>query len=472
MNNKVYNRDEIKENVMKYFNNDELSTEVWINKYSLKNQDGDIVEKSPIDMHVRMADEFARIEDKYKIEESKINLLSDYGQKREFLTKEKIFNYFDHFKYIIPQGSVMASLGNPYNISSLSNCIVISEIFDSYGGICFADQQLVQLMKRRCGVGLDLTTLRPKDMSVMNAAGTSTGAVSFMDRFSNTTREVAQSGRRGALMITMDVNHIDIEDFINSKQDLKKVTGANISIKLSDEFMQCVKSDIDYTLKFPINSENPKITKIINAKSLWNKIIKAAWNSAEPGLIFWDRHHKYSTSSIYPEYKNISTNPCAEISMGNDSCRLIALNMFSCVNEPFTKKSNFDFKKWYEISYEGQRLNDDLVDLELESIEKILKKIDSDVEPDHVKDVEKRTWKSLYEVGKNGRRTGLGFTALGDTIAALGYNYDSDESLDIVEKIIKTKCEAEFDSSIDMSIERGSFVEFDPEIENKSDTQA
>lgn len=871
----MYKREEVYDTALEYFEGDELAANVWIDKYALKDSEGNIYEKSPDDMHKRMAKEFARIEDNYKITDSEWNNLSEYGQKRYPLTEAKIFNYFKNFNYIIPQGSVMASLGNKYNYSSLSNCVVIPEIYDSYGGICFSDQQLVQLFKRRCGVGLDISTLRPNGSITHNSAGSSTGAVSFMERFSNTTREVAQclhgdtliltknglkkikdikigtevwtkngwikvvdvlknrkslkvittkfgnelvcsedhiihtingekplkdikigdsitaiigngwqgkenklinkpykrvglnqsnrlndsiripqkineniayflgysygdgyvsddeialsvsnydhfeiieklvniiknefnynpnvidkekigkykiirihskklinffdnnnilkqkselikfpeqllnsnkeilfsfiagyfdadgcnqkskkvykissvsfnflktlqnilysfgiiskinkykrtnnnwkdiytlsvngersqnifrnmmtnsvkidnfkyskkrdfirtiyktgdfdtvssrhsyisdnkhflsyttsyklkedlgheltpvliqdylisvddfddgklndvydlalekehlffanglyvhnSGRRGALMITMYVKHPDIENFVTIKEDLKKVTGANISVKLSDEFMEAVKNDTEFTLQFPINSDNSTITKTIKAKDLWNKIITAAHNSAEPGLMFWDKQHWYSTSSVYPKYQNVGTNPCAEIAMGGgDSCRLIALNMFGCVVNPFTKDAHFDFDKWYEVSYDGQRLNDDLVDLELESIKKILKKIDKDNEPDYIKDVERRTWQLLYETGKKGRRTGLGFTGLGDTLAALNLKYDTDKAIKFTEKICKKKCEAEFDSSIDMAIERGKFEDFDPKIEKTS----
>lgn len=836
---KVYSKEEVLKACLEYFNGDELASGVWMDKYASRIKTGELLELTPTDMHRRMAKEFGRMEDKYSIHlNGKTSSLSEYGQKREKLTEEKIFGYFDKFRYIVPQGSVMSMLGNKNMIGSLSNCIVLPEIFDSYGGIMFTDQQLVQLYKRRCGCGIDISSLRPESSTTSNAAGTSTGAISFMERFSNTTREVAQNGRRGALMISIDINSIDVEKFITIKQDLKKVTGANISVKLSDEFMLAVKNDTEYTHKWPINSANPTMTKVIKARDLWNTIIKCAHSSAEPGLIFWDRQHWYSTSSIYPQYKNVSTNPCitddswiltdngayqvkdligtqfnaiidgkshistdegfyctgkkkiyeittneglklkatsnhpfkkvteltrshkktewvevsnlkpgdlinignhkdftwigkgnkeigwligsllgdgnicdgvskleywgnekmklrenainlikrnieyrkgflgngkensleilekdrthidstyltkeakqygltenkilgseiektssdfhkgflsgwfdadgsvmgtqekgisvrlssvilsnlqvaqrmllrigivstiyenrkdagyrylpdgkggkkeyfcqaghelvigkenvivfrdivgffdsektnklnnlinsykrtpyrerfafkikeikevgeelvydctipsvsefdangfsihncAEIAMGgNDSCRLIAINMFGCVKAPFTKEAEFDYKKFYEVTYEAQRINDDLVDLELEAITKILKKIESDPEPDYIKEVEKQTWTALYENGKNGRRTGLGFTALADTIAALGYKIDSNKTLEIVESIMKTKCQAEFDSSIDMAIERGSFTGFDIDIENKSE---
>ena len=470
---KAYKHEEVLKKSMEYFNGDELAATTWMNKYAMKDDNGDFVEQSPDDMHWRMAKEFGRIEEKYRLMmnlNGSASLRSAYGQEREPLTEQKIYKLFKNFSTVIPQGSVMAALGNPYMIASLSNCVVLPEIHDSYGGVMFTDQQLVQLFKRRCGVGIDISSLRPGGMTVSNAAGTTSGAVSFMDRFSNTTREVAQNGRRGALMITIDVAHPDVEDFVTKKQDLTKVTGANVSVRLSDEFMKAVAEDTDYTHRWPIKSENPEVTKTVKARDLWNTIIACAHNTAEPGLIFWDRQHHYSTSSVYPGFENVSTNPCSEIAMqGGDSCRLIAMNLFSFVKNPFTKKAKFDHKAFYKVAYEAQRLQDDLVDLELESIEKIMKKIDADPEPDHIKAVEKQTWELLYNAGKKGRRTGLGFTAMGDTLAALGHAYDSDAGLEAIDNIMRTKCEAEFNSSIDMSIERGSFHGFDPEIEKTSE---
>ncbi|MBI2272051.1 MAG: adenosylcobalamin-dependent ribonucleoside-diphosphate reductase [Bacteroidetes bacterium] len=469
----THSYEEVLKKCIAYFDGDELAASTWMNKYAMKDKNKKFLELTPDDMHLRMAKQFARKEKEYK-EKSHLNgsfkYLSKYGQEREFLDEKKIFNYFKDFKYIIPQGSVMSSLGNPHIIASLSNCIVLPEIYDSYGGIFYTDQQLAQLFKRRCGVGIDISTLRPAGMSVSNAAGTTTGAVSFMERFSNTTREVAQNGRRGALMITIDIAHPDVEQFITVKQDLSKVTGANISIRLSDEFMNAVSNNADYTLRWPIDAAKPKYTKVVKAQELWNTIIKCAHSTAEPGLIFWDRQHYYSTSSVYPGFKNVSTNPCSEIAMqGGDSCRLIALNLFNFIEKPFTSKAKFNYKKFHETTYEAQRLMDDLVDLELEAIERIMAKIESDAEPDYIKEVEVNTWKLLYNAGKKGRRTGLGFTALGDTLAGLGLKFDSAEAIAEVEKIMKTKCEAEFDSSIDMSIERGKFSDFDVTVENTSE---
>ena len=472
-NKKIYTYEQVLEKSISYFNGDELAATTWMNKYAMKNDSGEFVEQSPDDMHKRMAKEFGRIEADYKLKynlNGSAKFLSKYGQEREDLTEEKIYNYFKEFGYIIPQGSVMSSLGNYYQLASLSNCIVVPDLHDSYGGVFYTDQQLAQLFKRRCGVGVDISNLRPAGARVSNAAKSTSGAVSFMNRFSNTTREVAQNGRRGALMLSMDIAHPDVEDFITIKQDLQKVTGANISIRLSDEFMSAVESNSEYTHKWPIESDNPKFTKTVNAKELWDTIIKCAHNTAEPGLIFWDRQHWYSTSSVYPKYKNASTNPCSEIAMqGGDSCRLIAINLYNFVEKPFTKEAKFLMEDFYKATYEGQRLMDDLVDLETEAIGRILAKIDADDEPEKIKAVEKETWELLLKTGIEGRRTGLGFTALADMIAALGMAIDSDEAIAKTEEIMKEKCRAEFDSSIDMSLARGSFVGFDAKIEKTSE---
>ena len=470
---KTYAYEQVLEASVSYFNGDELAGTTWMNKYAMKDNDGEFVEQTPDDMHRRMAKEFGRIEANYKLKynlNGSAKFLSKYGQEREDLTEEKVYDYFKEFGYIIPQGSVMSSLGNHYQLASLSNCIVVPELHDSYGGVFYTDQQLAQLFKRRCGVGVDISNLRPSGARVSNAAGSTSGAVSFMNRFSNTTREVAQNGRRGALMLSMDIAHPDVEDFITIKQDLQKVTGANISIRLSDEFMKAVENNTEYTHRWPIDSDTPKFSKTIKAKELWDTIIQCAHNTAEPGLIFWDRQHWYSTSSVYPGYKNTSTNPCSEIAMqGGDSCRLIAINLFNFVENPFTKDAKFLMDDFYKATYEGQRLMDDLVDLETEAIGRILKKVDDDDEPEKIKAVEKETWELLLKTGIEGRRTGLGFTALADMVAGLGMAIDSDEAINKVEKIMKEKCRAEFDSSIDMSLERGSFVGFDAKIEKTSE---
>lgn len=469
---RTYTREEVMKKSLAYFSGDELAASTWVNKYAMKDANGNFLEDSPDAMHKRMAAEFARIERHYLDHpvNGSYNGLSEYGKSRGQLTESAIYELFKDFRYVIPQGSVMSSLGNYNVIASLSNCVVLPEIYDSYGGVFYTDQQLAQLFKRRCGVGIDISTLRPDGAHVSNSAGTSTGAVSFMERFSNTTREVAQNGRRGALMITMDIRHPDIENFITVKQDLSKVTGANISVRLSDEFMQAVHDNKSFTLRFPIDSDQPSITKKVNARDLWNTVIKSAHNTAEPGLIFWDRQHSYSTSSVYPGFRNVSTNPCSEIAMqGGDSCRLIALNLFNFVEEPFTRKANFNFEKFAAITYESQRLMDDLVDLELEAVKRILNKVESDPEPEHIKAVEVNTWKLLYNNGKDGRRTGLGFTALADTLAALNIRFDSDEAIKITDQIMRTKMEAEFNSSVDMALERGRFSVFNSEIEDTSE---
>jgi ribonucleoside-diphosphate reductase alpha chain len=467
---KIYEYNEVLESCLAYFKGDELAATTWMNKYAVKTKKGEFLEATPDQMHKRMAVEFGRIEKHYEGKELSVEGLSEYGKKRKFLSEETIYELFKDFKYIIPQGSVMSSLGNKNVIASLSNCVVVPAVYDSYGGIFHTDEQLAQLFKRRCGVGVDLSNLRPRGAQVSNSAGTTTGAVSFMDRFSNTTREVAQNGRRGALMLTMDIAHPDIQEFVTIKQDLSKVTGANISIRLSDEFMIAVVNDENYTLRWPIDSKKPTYTKSIKAKELWDTIIKCAHNTAEPGLIFWDRQHYYSTSSIYPGFKNSSTNPCSEIAMqGGDSCRLIAINLYSFVDNPFAENATFDFEKFYKVVYESQRLMDDLVDLELEAVDKIFNKIMHDKEPDSIKQVEIDTWKLLYKTGKKGRRTGLGFTALADTMAALGKKFDTDEAIKVIDEIMKTKLRGEFDSSIDMAITRGKFEVFNADIEKFSE---
>lgn len=433
---------------MGYFKGNELAKKVWEDKYALKNKEGELIEKSPKEMWRRMAKEFARIESNYP------NPLSE----------DEIYELFKDFNQVIPQGSIMNGLGNP-QVMSLSNCTVVDSPVDSYGGIMYADEQLAQLMKRRCGVGLDISSLRPNGSSVNNAAGSSTGAVSFMERFSNTTLEVAQGGRRGALMLTIDVSHPDVKEFVSIKSDLTKVTGANISLRISDEFMKAVQEDGDYELTF-----KDKVYETVKAKDLWNLIISQAHASGEPGIHFWDRHHNYSTSSIYPEFRNKSTNPCGEQALqANDSCRLIALNLYGFVKNPFTIDAVFDFKKFNDATYKATKLNDDLVDLELEAIIKIIDHIEKSEDPQNIKQREIDMWKRFYDTGKKGRRIGLGFTGLGDTLAALGLKYDSEFALNMVENIMSSKMHAEFESSIDMAIDRGGFEAFSPAIDNSSE---
>lgn len=467
--------------LLEYFKGNELAANVWQSKYAAEG------EESPEDMHKRMAKEFGRIEDKYVKQEKDIDWsnLSEYGKDRERLTYDRIYSLFKDFKYIIPQGSVMSQLGVE-SIGSLSNCFVIGQPEDSYGGIMMKDEEMVQLMKRRGGVGIDISTLRPEGTETTNAAKSSTGAVSFMHRFSNTTREVAQNGRRGALMISMDINHPDIMEFIKIKRDLTKVTGANISIKLNNEFMKAVENDEDYVLRFPCDStinfntdeleynkllplwsckdksEQIGYIKRIKAKEYWDEIIKSAHGVAEPGLMFWDNMVDYSPDGAYEQFRQVTTNPCSEIAMQPyDACRLIAVNLFSFVKDPFTSKAEFDFEKFYQINYEAMRLSDDLIDLEIEHIDRILHKLNMDPEDIEVKYREIRLWNKVRETAMASRRTGLGFTALGDTLAALGLKYDSDEALEVIESIMKTKMESELDCTIDLAILRGTFEGWD-----------
>ncbi len=455
---------------MAYFQGDELAATTWLNKYALRDRDGRLLESGPAEMHHRMAREFARIEARYPpVQGTLREALSAHGQVRRPLDEQRIFHLFDGFRDVVPQGSVMASLGDTHRLASFSNCVVIPSPLDSYGGIFRTDQQLAQLFKRRCGVGFDLSSLRSEGAPVGNAARTSTGAVSFMERFSNTTREVAQKGRRGALMLTMDIAHPDVEHFITSKQDLTKVTGANISVRVSDAFLRAVEADTDFTLQWPIDAAEPTFKRRVRARDLWNTLVRCAHATAEPGVIFWDRQHHYSTSSVYPGFRNESTNPCSEIAMqGGDSCRLMAINLHSFVVDPFTAAARFDHVRFAEVTYDAQRLMDDLVDLELEAVDRILDKVHSDPEPDEMKLTERSTWELLRDTGKRGRRTGLGFTGLADALAALNLKYDSPAAREATEAIMRTKCVAEFNSSIDMAIERGAFPAFEPTIEGSS----
>jgi ribonucleoside-diphosphate reductase alpha chain len=462
-------------NSIEYFKGDELAASVWEGKYAAEG------ESNPDEMHKRMAKEFAKIEEKYAKSDFLVygdrtfdpSILSKYGQTRiDTLTEEQIYNLFKDFKYIVPQGSIMSMLGVD-KIGSLSNCFVIGQPEDSYGGILQKDEQLVQLMKRRGGVGIDISTLRPSGTDVTNAAKTSTGAASFMERFSNSTREVAQGGRRGALMLTIDCRHPDVFDFVNIKKDRTKVTGANISVMLRDDFMEAVKKDEDYMLRFPCHLENGDIigtfeesekvvTKKIRAKELYDSIVENAWENAEPGQMFIDRHWDYSPDGVYEQYRGVTTNPCGEIFMQPyDACRLMAINLLSFVENPYTDEAYVDWVKLYEVAYEQQRLADDLVDLELEHITRILAKIHSDEESDEVKRAEIELWEKVHDVASAGRRTGCGITALADTLAAVGVPYDSTIGSDYIEKIFKTKMEGELDCTIDLAILRGPFKGWD-----------
>ncbi|MFA5153704.1 MAG: adenosylcobalamin-dependent ribonucleoside-diphosphate reductase, partial [Clostridia bacterium] len=435
---------------LEYFNGDTMASDVWISKYALQDKEGNYKELTPTDTHKRLAKEFARIEKNYP------NPISE----------EEIFSYFDHFKYIIPQGSPMEGIGNNYRLQSLSNCFVIDSPADSYGGILKTDQEQAQLMKRRGGVGFDISNIRPKGMQTNNAAKTTDGIGIFMERFSNTTREVAQNGRRGALMLSISINCPEIETFIIIKNDRTKVTGANLSIRINDEFMNCVKNNLNYTQKWP--EENPTIFKEINAKKLWSLIISNAWENAEPGVLFWDTALRNTPSDIYKNlgFKSVSTNPCSEIVLSAyDACRLLIVNVLSYVINPFTKNAYFDFKKFGNHVIIAQRLMDDLVDLELEQIEKILKKIKKDPENEETKRIETQLWHKIKSSTINGRRTGLGPTAIGDTVAALNIKYGSDESIKIIEQIYKTIAINAARSSVIMAKERGAFPIYNYELE-------
>ncbi|WP_321279741.1 adenosylcobalamin-dependent ribonucleoside-diphosphate reductase [Marinifilum fragile] len=441
----------------KYFNGDELAARVWLNKYALKDSFGNIYEKTPDDMHRRIASEIARIEKRYP------NPLSE----------EEIFAVLKDFKYIVPQGSPMSGIGNKFQIASLSNCFVIGNDgdSDSYGGIMKIDQEQVQLMKRRGGVGHDLSHIRPKGSPVKNSALTSTGVVPFMERYSNSTREVAQDGRRGALMLSVSVKHPDSEEFIDAKMEQGKVTGANVSVKIHDEFMQAVLDGKPYTQQYPINSENPTYKKDIDAGKLWNKIVHNAWKSAEPGILFWDTIERESVPDCYADlgYRTVSTNPCGEIPLcPYDSCRLLAINLYSYVENPFTKKAKFNFDLFKKHVALAQRIMDDIIDLELEKIDAIIEKIDSDPEGSEIKRVEKDLWLNIKTKANEGRRTGVGITAEGDMIAALGMCYGSDEAIDFSVEVHKTIAVEAYRSSVYLAKDRGAFDIFDINRESKN----
>ena len=454
---KTYTQDEAFNASVEYFKGDDLAARVWVNKYALKDSEGNIYEKTPNDMHRRIAKEIARIEQRYA----------------NPMTEDEVFEAIKDFKYIVPQGSPMAGIGNPYQIASLSNCFVIGNNgdSDSYGGIMKIDQEQVQLMKRRGGVGHDLSHIRPKGSPVKNSALTSTGIVPFMERYSNSTREVAQDGRRGALMLSVSINHPDSEDFIDAKMEQGKVTGANVSVRMDDAFMQAVKDGKNYTQKYPIFSENPKNTKEIEAGKLWKKIVHNAWKSAEPGILFWDTIIKESVPDCYADlgYKTVSTNPCGEIPLcPYDSCRLLAINLFSYVEEPFTKNASFNFELFKKHIGIAQRIMDDIIDLELEKIDAILAKIEADPEGDEIKGVEYNLWKNIQTKAEEGRRTGIGITAEGDMLAALGIKYGSKEGIDFSVEIHKTLAIEAYRASVYTAKERGAFKIFDSEREKNN----
>ncbi len=457
VNRKTYTFDEAFNASLDYFAGDELAAKVWVNKYALKDAFGNIYEKSPVDMHRRLANEIARVERKYP------NPLSE----------EELFNLFDHFRYIVPQGSPMTGIGNEFQIASLSNCFVIGldGDADSYGAIIRIDEEQVQLMKRRGGVGHDLSHIRPKGSPVKNSALTSTGLVPFMERYSNSTREVAQDGRRGALMLSVSIKHPDSESFIDAKMTEGKVTGANVSVKIDDEFMQAVVNETPYKQQYPINSSEPTNVKEINAAELWKKIIHNAWKSAEPGVLFWDTILKESVPDSYADlgFRTVSTNPCGEIPLcPYDSCRLLAINLYSYVVNPFTEEAYFDFDLFRRHVILAQRIMDDIIDLESEKIEKILEKIDADPESLEVKQSERHLWEKIQKKTLQGRRTGVGITAEGDMIAALGLRYGTEEAADFAEKVQKVLALAAYRSSVEMAKERRSFDIYDPKREEKN----
>ncbi|MBR2947761.1 MAG: adenosylcobalamin-dependent ribonucleoside-diphosphate reductase [Bacteroidales bacterium] len=442
--------DEVLAASKQYFKGDELAASVWINKYAMKDSFGNIYEKSPDQMHWRLANEFARIESRYS----------------NPMTAQEIFELLKDFKYVIPQGGPMSGIGNNNQVASLSNCFVIGNRrpADSYGGIMKIDEEQVQLMKRRGGVGHDLSHIRPAGSPVLNSALTSTGVVPFMERYSNSTREVAQDGRRGALMLSISIKHPDAESFIDAKMEKGKVTGANVSVRIDDEFMRCALGGRPYIQKYPIDSNNPIYTKEIDAAALWKKIIHNAWKSAEPGILFWDTIARESIPDCYAEqgYKTTSTNPCGEIPLcPYDSCRLIAINLYSYVDAPFTPEASFNFDLFKSHVAKAMRLMDDLIDLEMEKIEQILDKVRRDPEDDDVKRTEMELWEKIKEKSIGGRRTGLGITGEGDMLAALGLRYGSDESIDFAVKVQKTLAVEAYRSSVNMAKERGAFPIFD-----------
>ena len=440
-----------------YFAGDELAATVWVSKYALKDSYGNIYESTPTQMHERIAAELERIENKYA----------------NPLTKAQIFELLDHFRYIIPQGGPMTGIGNNFQVASLSNCFVIGHKnpADSYGGIFRMDEEQVQLMKRRGGVGHDLSHIRPAGSPVLNSALTSTGIVPFMERYSNSTREVAQDGRRGALMLSLSIKHPDAENFIDAKLDTNKVTGANVSIKIDDEFMRAAIDGRTYTQQFPINSENPKYVKHIDARKLWSKIIHNAWKSAEPGVLFWDTIIRESVPDCYADqgFTTVSTNPCGEIPLcPYDSCRLLAINLYSYVENPFTKEATFNFDLFKEHVHKAMHLMDDIIDLELEKVDLILNKIQSDPEDMDVRRVEIELWKKIQDMALKGRRTGLGITAEGDMLAALGLRYGSEKALKFTVEVHKTLAIEAYRASVMMARDRGAFQVFDAEKEKNN----
>ena len=457
MNKKTYTHDEAFQASLNYFQGDELAARVWVNKYALKDSYGNLFESTPKDMHQRLASEIARIEKKYP----------------NPIPEKELFDLFDHFRYIIPQGSPMTGIGNNFQVGSLSNCFVIGVDgpADSYGAVIKIDEEQVQLMKRRGGVGHDLSHIRPKGTPVKNSALTSTGIVPFMERYSNSTREVAQDGRRGALMLSVSIQHPDSEAFIDAKMTDGKVTGANVSVKMTDEFMEAASKETTYTQQYPTNSPNPTITKEIDAKNLWMKIVHNAWKSAEPGVLFWDTILRESVPDCYADlgFRTVSTNPCGEIPLcPYDSCRLLAINLYSYVNNPFTKDARFDFELFNKHTAFAQRIMDDIIDLEMEKIDLILQKIKSDPEDEEIKRAELQLWEKIKTKTAQGRRTGVGITAEGDMLAALGLRYGTEEASDFSEKVQKTLAVEAYRSSVYLAKDRGAFEIFDAKREKNN----
>ena len=454
---KTFSFDEAFQATLSYFGGDELAARVWVNKYAMKDSFGNIYEKSPVDMHWRIANEVARIEKKYK----------------NPLTAQQVFDLLDHFRYIIPAGSPMTGIGNTQQVASLSNCFVIGldGKADSYGAIMRIDEEQVQLMKRRGGVGHDLSHIRPKGSPVNNSALTSTGLVPFMERYSNSTREVAQDGRRGALMLSVSIKHPDSEAFIDAKIEEGKVTGANVSVKLDDAFMQAAIDGKTYVQQWPIDSDSPLVKKEISARDLWQKIVHNAWKSAEPGVLFWDTILRESIPDCYADlgFATVSTNPCGEIPLcPYDSCRLLSINLFSYVDKPFTADATFNFDKFKQHVQYAQRIMDDIVDLEMEKIDQIIEKIKADPENDEVKETEYHLWEKIKRKSSMGRRTGVGITAEGDMLAALGLRYGTEEATDFSVLVHKTLALNAYRSSVTMAKERGAFEVFDAQREAKN----
>lgn len=453
---KIYSQDEAVKASLDYFKGDDLAARVWVNKYALKDSFGNIFEKTPDDMHRRLAKEIARIENRYP----------------NPLTEEEIYTVLKDFKYIVPQGGPMTGIGNNYQIASLSNCFVVGNDgnSDSYGGIMKIDQEQVQLMKRRGGVGHDLSHIRPKGSPVKNSALTSTGIVPFMERYSNSTREVAQDGRRGALMLSVSIKHPDSESFIDAKMEQGKVTGANVSVKIQDDFMQAVEAGTSYIQQYPISGE-AQYSKEVDAGRIWQKIVKNAWQSAEPGILFWDTIIRESVPDCYADlgYRTVSTNPCGEIPLcPYDSCRLLAINLYSYVENPFTPQAKFNFDLFKEHVHYAQRIMDDIIDLELEKIDAILEKVEADPEPEEIKYTELKLWENIKRKAQEGRRTGIGITAEGDMLASLGLRYGSEDAIDFSEEVHKTVAIEAYRSSVHLAKDRGPFKIYDTEREKNN----